>query len=50
MFTYEDLYRNPSLIIASVAATTVMVYVFSPSNRRFRHIFPSGSQECTGVT
>jgi membrane protease YdiL (CAAX protease family) len=50
VFTYEDLYRNPSLIVATVVAAIVMVYVFSPSNRRFRHIFPSGSQECTGVT
>ena len=49
-FTYEDLYRNTALIIITVVAAAAMVYVFSPSNRRFRHIFSSESEEHTGVT
>ena len=47
---YEDLYRNPFLIMATVVAATVMVAIFSPSNRRLRPVFPAGSQECTGAT
>jgi membrane protease YdiL (CAAX protease family) len=50
VFTYEDLYRNTPLIITTVVAAAVMVYVFSPSNRRFRNVFSSGSEKHTGVT
>jgi membrane protease YdiL (CAAX protease family) len=49
-YTYEDLSRNTPLIITTVVATAAMVYLFSPSNRRFRHVFSSGSQERTGAT
>jgi len=50
VFTYEDLYRNTALIITTVVAAAVMVYVFSPSNRRFRNVFSSGSEKHTSVT
>jgi membrane protease YdiL (CAAX protease family) len=51
VFTYEDLYRDAPLIVTTLVAgaAMVMVYVFSPSNRRLRHVFSSESQEHTGV-
>jgi membrane protease YdiL (CAAX protease family) len=49
VFTYEDLYRDTPLIVTTLVAAAAMAYIFSPSNRRFRHSFSSGSQERTGV-
>jgi len=49
VFTYEDLYRNTPLVIATVVATAVMVYVFSPSNRRYGHVFSPQTHEHTSV-
>jgi membrane protease YdiL (CAAX protease family) len=49
-FTYEDLYRNTFLIVTTVVAAAAMVHLFSPSNRRLRNVFSSGSGEHTGVT
>jgi len=49
-FTYEDLYRNTFLIVTTIVAAAAMVHLFSPSNRRLRNVFSSGSGEHTGVT